>query len=57
MTRDRVLCARLPGAAEDHPFGDDVAVFKIDGKMFVSRLPRSQRARLLGRDGPLGGTA
>jgi predicted DNA-binding protein (MmcQ/YjbR family) len=126
MTRDQVLdlCARLPGAAEDYPFGDDVAVFKVDGKMFalvalagdpgsvslkcdpdwalelravheavrpgyhlnkrhwntveldgtveddelremvdhsyelvVSRLPRSQRARLLGRDGPLGGTA
>lgn len=57
MTRDRVLCARLPGATEDHPLGDDVAVVKVDGKMFGSRLPRSQRARLLGHDGPLGGTA
>ena len=37
MTRDQVLdlCARLPGAAEDYPFGDDVAVFKVDGRMFA----------------------
>ena len=35
MTRDQVLdlCASLPGAVEDHPFGDDVAVFKVAGKM------------------------
>lgn len=37
MTRDKVLdlCARLPGAVEDYPFGDDVAVFKVGGKMFA----------------------
>ena len=37
MTRDQVLrvCASLPGAAEDYPFGDDVAVFKVAGKMFA----------------------
>jgi predicted DNA-binding protein (MmcQ/YjbR family) len=37
MTRDQVLdlCASLPGAAEDCPFGDDVAVFKVAGKMFA----------------------
>jgi predicted DNA-binding protein (MmcQ/YjbR family) len=29
------LCSRLPGAVEDYPFGDDVAVFKIGGKMFA----------------------
>jgi predicted DNA-binding protein (MmcQ/YjbR family) len=37
MTRDQVLdlCSRLPGAVEDYPFGDEVAVFKIEGKMFA----------------------
>jgi predicted DNA-binding protein (MmcQ/YjbR family) len=37
MTRDDVLdlCARLPGAVEDYPFGDDVAVFKVGGRMFA----------------------
>jgi predicted DNA-binding protein (MmcQ/YjbR family) len=37
VTRDQVLdlCAGLPGAAEDYPFGDDVAVFKVAGKMFA----------------------
>ena len=37
MTRDRVLdlCSRLPGAVEDYPFGDEVAVFKVGGKMFA----------------------
>jgi predicted DNA-binding protein (MmcQ/YjbR family) len=37
MTRDQVLhfCSRLRGAAEDYPFGDEVAVFKIEGKMFA----------------------
>lgn len=29
------LCSRLPGAVEDYPFGDDVAVFKVGGKMFA----------------------
>ena len=37
MTRDEVLdlCVRMSGAVEDYPFGDDVAVFKVGGKMFA----------------------
>ncbi|MGH3098830.1 MAG: MmcQ/YjbR family DNA-binding protein [Streptosporangiales bacterium] len=37
MTRDDVLnlCATLPGAAEDYPFGDGLAVFKVGGRMFA----------------------
>lgn len=37
MTRDEVLdlCSGLPGSVEDYPFGDDVAVFKVAGKMFA----------------------
>jgi predicted DNA-binding protein (MmcQ/YjbR family) len=37
MNRDDVLglCASQPGAAEDYPFGDDVAVFKVGGRMFA----------------------
>jgi predicted DNA-binding protein (MmcQ/YjbR family) len=35
--RDQVLdlCSSQPGAVEDYPFGDDVAVFKVGGKMFA----------------------
>jgi predicted DNA-binding protein (MmcQ/YjbR family) len=35
--RDRVIqeCSAKPGAVEDYPFGDDVAVFKVGGKMFA----------------------
>lgn len=37
MTRDDVLelCAGLPGAVEEYPFGDGVAVFKVGGRMFA----------------------
>jgi predicted DNA-binding protein (MmcQ/YjbR family) len=37
MTRDDVLdaCAALPGAVEDYPFGESVAVFKAAGRMFA----------------------
>jgi predicted DNA-binding protein (MmcQ/YjbR family) len=37
VTRDDVLnvCTSLPGAAEDYPFGDGVAVFKVGGRMFA----------------------
>ncbi|MGH9289664.1 MAG: MmcQ/YjbR family DNA-binding protein [Acidimicrobiales bacterium] len=37
MTRDGVLefCGTFPNAIEDYPFGDDVAVFKIAGRMFA----------------------
>jgi predicted DNA-binding protein (MmcQ/YjbR family) len=36
-TRDQVLerCGRFPGAVEDYPFGDGVAVFKVGGRMFA----------------------
>jgi predicted DNA-binding protein (MmcQ/YjbR family) len=35
--RDQVIqeCSAKPGAVEDYPFGDDVAVFKVGGKMFA----------------------
>jgi predicted DNA-binding protein (MmcQ/YjbR family) len=35
--RDRVMaaCGAKPGSAEDYPFGDGVAVFKVAGKMFA----------------------
>jgi len=37
MRRDDVvhLCAGLPGAVEDYPFGGGVAVFKVGGRMFA----------------------
>jgi predicted DNA-binding protein (MmcQ/YjbR family) len=37
VTRDDVLdlCDSLPGSAEDYPFGDGVAVFKVGGRMFA----------------------
>ncbi|MGH3171420.1 MAG: MmcQ/YjbR family DNA-binding protein [Trebonia sp.] len=37
MVRDRVIeaCGAKPGAVEDYPFGDQVAVFKVSGRMFA----------------------
>ena len=39
----RDLCLAFPGAIEDQPFGPDVLVFKVQGKMFaltnLERLP------------------
>jgi predicted DNA-binding protein (MmcQ/YjbR family) len=37
MTRDEVMtiCLNLPAAEETYPFGDDVAVIKVGGKMFA----------------------
>jgi predicted DNA-binding protein (MmcQ/YjbR family) len=37
MTRDEVLalCLGLPAAEESYPFGDEVAVIKVCGKMFA----------------------
>jgi predicted DNA-binding protein (MmcQ/YjbR family) len=33
------LCLRMPGAAEEFPFGEGISVFKVGGKMFaLSRL-------------------
>ncbi len=28
-------CGSLPGAIEDYPFGEDVAVFKVGGRIFA----------------------
>lgn len=35
--RDQVMatCSAKPGAVEDYPFGDEVVVFKVAGKMFA----------------------
>jgi len=35
--RDRVIaaCSAKPGSVEDYPFGDEVAVFRVAGKMFA----------------------
>jgi predicted DNA-binding protein (MmcQ/YjbR family) len=34
---DRVIaeCLAKPGSVEDYPFGDEVAVFKVAGRMFA----------------------
>ena len=29
-------CLALPGAREEFPFGDEVSVFKVGGKMFAA---------------------
>jgi predicted DNA-binding protein (MmcQ/YjbR family) len=31
----RARCLALPGAGEEFPFGDEVSVFKVGGKMFA----------------------
>ena len=31
----KAACMALPGAVEDFPFGDEVSVFKVAGKMFA----------------------
>jgi predicted DNA-binding protein (MmcQ/YjbR family) len=37
VTRDelRALCLSLPDTAEDFPFGEDTAVFRVGGKLFA----------------------
>jgi len=37
LSRDEVLevCSGLSASVEDYPFGDEVAVFKVGGKMFA----------------------
>jgi predicted DNA-binding protein (MmcQ/YjbR family) len=37
MNRDEVLelCAGMPGAVEDYPFGEGVVVFKVGGRIFA----------------------
>jgi predicted DNA-binding protein (MmcQ/YjbR family) len=32
----KAACLALPGAHEDFPFGDEVSVFKVGGKMFAA---------------------
>jgi predicted DNA-binding protein (MmcQ/YjbR family) len=32
----KAVCLALPGAQEDFPFGDEVSVFKVGGKMFAA---------------------
>lgn len=48
--RDRVIaaCGAKPGSAEDYPFGDEVAVFKVAGRVFalVSLGPAPGRVSL-----------
>jgi predicted DNA-binding protein (MmcQ/YjbR family) len=45
VNRDQVLdlCAGLLGAVEDYPFGDDIAVFKVGGKMFALVMLTGER--------------
>jgi predicted DNA-binding protein (MmcQ/YjbR family) len=31
----KVACLAFPGAGEEFPFGDEVSVFKVGGKMFA----------------------
>jgi predicted DNA-binding protein (MmcQ/YjbR family) len=31
----KTRCLALPGASEEFPFGDEVSVFKVGGKMFA----------------------
>jgi predicted DNA-binding protein (MmcQ/YjbR family) len=31
----KAACLELPGAVEEFPFGDEVSVFKVGGKMFA----------------------
>jgi len=38
----KVLCLGFPGAVEDFPFGDEVSVFKVGGKMFAASHLDSQ---------------
>jgi predicted DNA-binding protein (MmcQ/YjbR family) len=37
LQRDRAIaeCSAKPGSVEDYPFGDQVAVFKVAGRMFA----------------------
>jgi predicted DNA-binding protein (MmcQ/YjbR family) len=48
LTRDEVLayCLSRRGAVEDYPFGDDVAVFKVGGRMFALLLLTGEPGRV-----------
>ena len=36
--QQKQACLALPGAVEEFPFGDEVSVFKVGGKMFALSL-------------------
>jgi predicted DNA-binding protein (MmcQ/YjbR family) len=40
------LCADLLGAVEDYPFGDEVTVFKVGGKMFALVMLEGEPGRV-----------
>lgn len=40
------LCQELPGAVEDTPFGPDVLVFKVGGKLFALTDPQDHPPRV-----------
>src|SRR5919197_2065016 len=42
----RRLCLGRPGAVEEFPFGDEVSVFKVAGKMFALSRLRSKPLRV-----------
>ena len=42
----KAACLALPGAVEDFPFGDEVSVFKVAGKMFAASHLDSQPLQL-----------
>ena len=46
--RDEVLelCGEFHGAVEDYPFGDEVAVFKVGGKMFALVMLEGEPGRV-----------
>lgn len=39
-------CLSKRGAVEDYPFGDDAAVFKVNGKMFALTQPPGKPTRI-----------
>ena len=39
-------CGSLPGSVEDYPFGDQVAVYKVGGKMFALLAPNDDPPRI-----------
>ncbi len=44
--RLRERCLALPGASEEFPFGDEVSVFKVGGKMFALSHLDGEPARM-----------
>jgi predicted DNA-binding protein (MmcQ/YjbR family) len=48
VTRDDVLefCLTFTGAIEDYPFGDEVTVFKVGGRMFALVMLEGEPGRM-----------